>query len=131
MQRLGISGRIQSKDEEKRRYPRYGLKRGAFAVLSATQDLFSRIGQILDVSEGGLAFWAEDEKEWPPSVQFNLEVFGYEAKGLRIKQIPCRLVYQVGFAEESLRCGIELLDLSEKQQALFHHFVRTNTLYTF
>ena len=61
---------------ELRKHRRFKLVEGALATLSVPGELFIRIGDILDISEGGLAFGYEGNGTWPRE-GFKVDLIGY------------------------------------------------------
>jgi hypothetical protein len=97
---------------EARKYPRYPAKHGVLALLSIPRGIAARIGELVDLSEGGLAFIFSGDDE-PYTGPAELEVFGFEAPECSIRRVHCRVVYEKtiqrspGIRTETRRCGLE------------------------
>ena len=73
--------------KERRKHKRFKVKEGAFAV--ATPD-YNRLGQIKDISQGGLAFQFNEDGEQTKD-PFEVEIFS-TVDDFYIKKIPVRTI---------------------------------------
>jgi hypothetical protein len=117
---------------EARKYPRYPSKRGVLALPAIPRELQARIGELVDLSEGGLAFFYSGDND-PYTGPAEVEVFGFEAPEHGIGRVRCRIVYEItldkshGVTSETRRCGLEFdSSLREAIQRL-RAFVIANT----
>jgi hypothetical protein len=123
-----------------RKYPRYPAKRGALASLFTPLEIacerrliLSRIGELVDLGEGGLAFICNADGK-PYTGPGEVEVFGFEPPECSIGRVPCRVVYEKTIEEfpesstETRRCGLEfapsLREAAERRRA----FIAANTI---
>ena len=74
---------------ERRKHRRYRAPRGAFAVLAVESD-FAKLGQIIDVSRGGLSFTYAGTKEWI-SESLELGIWFSEQK-FRLDNVPFKTI---------------------------------------
>jgi len=106
---------------EKRKFIRYQVKEKVFAALG---EQFSRVGKIIDISLGGLAFEYVNEESGNNDLT-RIDIF-VTANGMHLSRIPCRKVYEQPITQgpdldedsETLnvkRCGVEFGNLSEDQ----------------
>jgi hypothetical protein len=95
-----------------RKYPRYPAKRGVLALLAVPRELTARIGELVDLSEGGLAFVYSGDND-PYTGPAEVEVFGFEPPESVIGKVRCRVVYEKTLERspltgtETRRCGLE------------------------
>ncbi len=114
---------------ERRKYKRYRTKEGAYAILSGP---VSKMGQILDISRGGLSFRYIDIGDRPRETCvldilkedniFRLENVGFKvisdldaSKDFPFSTIPMR------------RCGGKLTGLSEAQMNDLEYLIESST----
>jgi hypothetical protein len=114
---------------ERRKYKRYRTKEGAYAVLSGP---VSKMGQILDISRGGLSFRYIDIGDRPRETCvldilkedniFRMENVGFKvisdldaSKDFPFSTIPMR------------RCGGKLTGLSEAQMNDLEYLIESST----
>lgn len=75
---------------ERRRYTRYGVREGAYAALSPDS---ARMGQIIDISRGGLCFRYIAQMDQPDNGQETHVFVGDE--GIYLEKMPNRLIEDV------------------------------------
>jgi len=106
---------------EKRKFIRYQVKEKVFAALG---EQFSRVGKIIDISLGGLAFDYVNEESGNNDLT-RIDIFS-TANGMHLRRIPCRKIYELPItqglepAEDSetlnvKRCGVMFGSLSQGQ----------------
>ncbi|MEW6218250.1 MAG: PilZ domain-containing protein [Thermodesulfobacteriota bacterium] len=120
---------------EKRRFQRFPVRDLAFAVL---EPYFGRLGQLKDVSRGGVGFeYVEFEEAGPerPTGPLRLEVMRL-AEGFCLQDFPCRIVYDEKSPNASAlvhsvitrRCGVAFGSLSAEQETDLDQFITSHAL---
>jgi hypothetical protein len=117
-----------SRHKERRRYRRYRARDGAFATLIPNE----RLGQIHDISKGGLSFCYLVEKRSPgPASEVNIVVAGTRFKLVRL---PYRTVFdrelQRRFSFSPVRVrhmGLQFVALTPAQEDMLARFIRYHT----
>ncbi len=135
----------QGKSEQRRRVPEKGRKRAAElrknkrfrtngnarAAFYASPEDFVKLGQILDISLGGLAIRYVTFGE-PTADDVEVELFGSSGPSRQLGKLPCRIVYDYELYDESWgvlqvrRCGLQFGDLSSGQLDQVQSFIETN-----
>ena len=108
--------------KERRWHERFTPMEDAFAVLRPD---FNKLGKVKDVSVGGLSFeYIEIDDPLEPSERpqvVQMDLFSADA-GFFLKQIPCRVVYDIDISERKStslsllrhgRCGVCFDGLTE------------------
>ena len=119
-----------SEQIERRAYKRFEAREGAFAALKGP---ISKLGQIIDISKGGLAFryihTGESVKK-----SFEMEIFS-AGNGFRLKGIQCRTVsdFEIDnpFPFSSIkmrRLGAEFEDFNSNQESQLEYFIQNHTI---
>lgn len=110
---------------DRRRYKRFKVPTDAFAVLKAPK---FRIGQISDMSMGGLAFCYVDQKINPREISFVDILLADD--GFYLDRIPVKIAWDEDFSDcaqlqprSMKRCGLMFEEISQSQQALLASFV--------
>ena len=114
---------------KQRKHNRYKVKEGAFAVI---KDNTHTLGQILDISRGGLAF-----KYIPDGEQLEglckLDIF-FSGRGYRLKDIPFITVSDRAIENQNSfssirirRCSVKFNDLKNKHKAQLNNFIHRHT----
>jgi hypothetical protein len=104
-----------------RKWPRYPAKRGVLALLNIPREIQARLGDLVHLSEGGLAFFCSGDNE-PYTGPAEVEVLGFEPPQHGIGRVRCRVVYELTIdrnpesGTETRRCGLEL-DASLREAA--------------
>jgi c-di-GMP-binding flagellar brake protein YcgR len=101
-----------------------------FAAFFSPSQEFVKLGQIIDISEGGvgLRYVGINEQTGESS---QLEIFDSNEE-LQLGRIPCRVVYDMELTGESRgvlkvrRCGVQFQKLSEKQTTALRTFIESN-----
>jgi len=117
---------------ERRKHKRYTAPHGAFAVL-AVESHFAKLGQIIDVSRGGLSFTYAGTKEWT-SESLELGILFSEQK-FRLDNVPFKTVSDFEMAGETpardvviRRRGVRFGALTYEQKFELEQFIRRDTL---
>ncbi len=123
------SGRKRTK--ELRKNERFRAKGNARAAFYSSPQDFVKLGQILDISLGGLSIrYVAFGK--PTTDNVEVELFGSSGPNGQFGKLPCRIVYDFELADESWgvlqvrRCGLQFGDLSSGQLAQVQSFIETN-----
>jgi hypothetical protein len=113
--------------EEKRKFKRLKGKEGAFAAFIEPNEIVN-MGQILDISMGGLCFrylsTKEDNREYS-----HIKIFGSNHRFIHVDKVNCRIVYDHEVPEGSWeqistrRCGVEFKNLSVKHLSVLQDFI--------
>ena len=115
---------------DQRRHTRFRAEEGAFAVL---RNHATRVGQILDISKGGLAFtYVADGL--PPNGRCALDIF-VSGRGYGVRGIPYRTVTDFELDKafylscvSMRRRGIQFMDLTEEHQTRLDDLIQNHTL---
>ncbi len=110
---------------EARQHVRYRLKKGMLAALPVHGTLKVIVGQILDISENGLALRHKDEISIGRK-EAGLLLMGHEQSQAPAFEIPVTIVYERE-QEEGYRSGFRFSDLSQGQMSRLTAFIRSNT----
>lgn len=114
--------------KELRKFKRFRMTGNARAAFFATARDFVKLGEILDISLGGLAMRYVGFGEQPDG-PIEVELFGSSGEVVRLGRFPCTIVYDFELADESWgilkvrRCGIQFRDLSQQQLAQIQAFI--------
>jgi CheY-like chemotaxis protein len=119
---------------ENRRYKRFPATEGAFvAFADPVNPAFIRIGEMIDISRGGLSFRYMESSE-PISSSSYLNISRYEDPDLHLS--PCRIVYDMEIlnknrrevaSETERRCGVQFVDFSQEKLSLLERLIRDIT----
>jgi hypothetical protein len=114
---------------EQRRYKRFRVKPGAFAIPKARS---RKLWQIMDISEGGLAFnYVENGQR--PDESYNLDI-AYSRDSFYLEDIPYNTVSD--FETENTtplsslnlrRCGVKFGELKDNQRSQLRDFIQNYT----
>lgn len=114
---------------EKRKHKRFRAKEGAYAVLSGS---VSKMGQILDISRGGLAFRYIDIGD-RPSETCALDIL-WEDSGLRLDNVAFEIISDLDASKDfpfstipMRRCGGKPTGLSNEQISKLEYFFQNYT----
>ena len=112
----------------RREHKRYKIRDGAFAVLKS-QPNSSKLGNIVDISKGGLAFHFLDTKEIPDEF-FELDIF-VSGGGFVVSSVPVEIVSQIPIDKEipffsvtTRRFCIKFGELTEKIKSQLNHLIQ-------
>jgi c-di-GMP-binding flagellar brake protein YcgR len=109
---------------ELRQHVRYKMKHGMLAVLPLPGKIKVIVGQIVDISESGLALRHTDEIAMSLG-KTELILMGHEESEDPTFEIPARLVYEKEQAE-GYRSGFQFDDLSGEQMSQLAYFIQSN-----
>jgi hypothetical protein len=117
---------------ERRKHKRYMAPHGAFAVL-AVECHFAKLGQIIDVSRGGLSFSYAGTEEWIGE-SLDLGILFAEQK-FRLDNVPFKTVSDFEMVGETpasdvviRRRGVRFGGLTYEQKFELEQFIRRDTL---
>jgi hypothetical protein len=117
------------KMDERRKYKRFLVQEGAYALLKNTS---SKLGQIKNISRGGFAFsYIVDEEQM--NELFKVDIFITET-GYYLKDVPSKKISdfhvenKLPFSTFSIRqAGIQFRELNESQLSQLDNFIRDYT----
>ena len=116
---------------DQRKLKRFRAREGAFAVL---KDNASKLGQIIDVCAGGLAFRYVDVGNLSQISFHELDIFLAE-NGFCLKEVPFRVISELemdnGMPFSSVimrRLGVQFGELTQAQRDMLDYFIRYHTL---
>jgi len=118
---------------ELRKYPRFRAKEGALAAFAASDHgNFSVVGEIIDISSGGLSFRYLPSQGQPAELPF-MEIIGYREPRVRLEKLPCKVIYDseepdpfgFGVQTRTKRCGVQFGALSQGQRSQLEDFVKS------
>ena len=112
---------------ERRVHLRYRVSEGVFAVLNASMLM---VGQVIDVSMGGIAYiYIANEKS--PQGSFTLDIL-ISGEGYHLRSVPCRIISDTpalsaySFTSVPMRRqGIQFETLGQKERARLRELIRT------
>jgi hypothetical protein len=112
---------------DKRKHKRRKGKDGAFAVF-LRPDEFINLGQILDISLGGLCVKYLSTKESERGCS-GVKIFGSNGRFIHVDKLPCNIVYDVEIPEGSWdqlstrRCGVQFENLNVRHLSMLQDFI--------
>ena len=107
---------------ERRKHPRFDLRIGAFVLLNQPVSL---VGEVLDVSMGGLSFRCSSEAEIPWET-WELDILCTHG-GESVGELPFIRVTELPFSEEEKRYGVKFERLTNRQAAQLRAFIEAHT----
>ena len=114
---------------ERRKYTRFRAKDGALIELRSYR---GKLGEIIDISKGGLAFRYIDIGDRPKG-SFEVDIFLKE-KGFRLEKVPAKTVsdlettkYFPYSSTKTRRQGVQFGDLTRNQISKLEHFIKNYT----
>jgi Tfp pilus assembly protein PilZ len=110
----------QKVPSERRRHKRSRLRVSAFAVLNSP---FSEMGEIIDISMGGLSFRYTSDKALPKG-SLALDLLCVD-DGFQVARLPAKTVAESILAGEVRRRGVQFDRLTNRQVSQVRHFIRT------
>jgi hypothetical protein len=118
-------------DIEKRKHKRFEAREGCFVVVWPD---FSKQGQIIDISKGGLAFRYIADEEEKISDGAELDILLQDIS-FYLERVPFRTVYDIEIQNQSTfiplkmrRMGVEFGELTPNQTALLDYFINNHTV---
>ena len=119
----------REENRERRKYTRFRAKDGALIELRSYR---GKLGEIIDISKGGLAFRYIDIGDRPKG-SFEVEIFLKET-GFRLEKVPARTVsdlkttkYFPYSSTKTRRQGVEFGELTHNQISKLEHFIKNYT----
>jgi Tfp pilus assembly protein PilZ len=113
--------RNQKVPSERRRHKRFQLKMSAFALLDSP---FSEMGEIIDISMGGLCFRYTSDKALPKG-SFALDLLCVD-NGFHLHRLPVKTVAESLLAGDVRRRGVKFDRLTDRQVSQVRHFIKTH-----
>lgn len=123
-------GKIEKVGPERRRYPRISPLEGSYALLISEQE--NKLGRILDVSEGGLAFSYLPEhydEAGNDQSEVKLTIFNTES-GSFIEELAAEVVYEKSMADDvfystlcMMKCAVRFKDVYGYKQLQLETFL--------
>ncbi len=118
------------KRDEQRKHKRFRVQDGAFVMLKGP---VRKLGQIIDISRGGLAFRYIDIGDRPKR-SFELDIT-IDSIGFRLESISFNTVYDFKAVKEfpfsstrMRRCGGQFSRLTDQQMSDLEYFIQNHTL---
>jgi hypothetical protein len=122
-------GMKRREDKERRRYTRFRARDGALIELRSYR---GKLGEIIDISKGGLAFRYIDIGDRPKG-SFQVDIFLKET-GFRLEKVPAKTVsdlkttkYFPYSSTKTRRQGIQFGELTRNQISKLEHFIKNYT----
>ncbi len=112
-----------------RRYARFRVPKDAFAALGS---VCIKVGQIINISMGGLAFRYLLPNEGPSNAS-ELDIF-LAGRTFYLYKVPFETVWDLVTNETPFSsintkvCGLQFGDLTDKQKSDLRYFIRTHTI---
>lgn len=117
------------KHVERRKYTRFRTRNGALIELRPQR---GKLGEIIDISKGGLAFRYIDIGDRPQG-SFELDIFLKETN-FRLEKVPAKTIsdfrttrYFPFSSTKTRRQGVQFGELTQKQISQLEHFIRNYT----
>lgn len=118
---------------DSRVHKRFQAREGACAsFMNSGLSPATRIGQILDMSKGGIALkYLSNRDGYKKGRSILIELFNVSNPVLSTGKIPCRVVYDIPLTDNPAdsmnirRCGMEFGTLSNLQSCHVDHFIAT------
>ncbi|MGD8982536.1 MAG: PilZ domain-containing protein [Desulfobacteraceae bacterium] len=115
---------------ERRRHKRFQAEEGAYA---AVRPQYDKIGQIIDVSRGGLAFrYMISGSQEDASSELDIFLIG---DGFHLDKVPFQTVSDEGIPErlspgsqKMRRCGVQFGELTQMQILKLKEFILNHTV---
>jgi len=114
--------------DELRKYIRSRVRKGAIAAFfQPDENDFFMLGEIVDISEGGLGIcYIDIEERYTDSLQ--VSIYGLDGEAF-LSRIPCRIVFDKEVPDDPLailsvrRCGIQFEGISEDNLDKLKQFI--------
>ena len=115
---------------ERRKHIRYRAKEGA---LAAVRPQYVKIGQIIDISRGGLAFrYTVTDSQGNESHELDIFLIG---EVFHLNRVPFKIISDLRINKKSSpsslrmrRCGVQFGELTQNQIHELEYFIRKHTL---
>ena len=119
----------KKEDIERREYTRFRAKDGALIEVRSHR---GRLGEIIDISKGGLAFRYIDIGDRPKG-SFELDIF-LKQTGFRLEKVPAKTIsdlkttkYFPYSSTKTRRQGVQFGELTRNQISKLDHFIKNCT----
>ncbi len=119
----------REKHVERRKYTRFRTRNGALIELRSQR---GKLGEIIDISKGGLAFRYIDIGDRPKG-SFELDI-SLKETGFRLEKVPAKTIsdfrttkYFPFSSTKTRRQGVQFGELTQKQISQLEHFIRNYT----
>ena len=116
---------------EKRKHKRFEAKEGSFVVVWPD---FSKQGQIIDISKGGLAFRYIADEEESKGEAAELDILLQDIS-FYLERVPFKTAYDIEIQNQETfaplkmrRMGVEFGELTPNQMALLDYFINNYTV---
>jgi len=126
---MGMDGKGQIDRRKHRRFPMHDI---AFAVL---RNHMSKVGQIMDISLGGLSFHYIVNGE-APNKSLELDIL-LAYQGISVRKMRFNAISDIQIANKSpfspllmRRCGVRFGELTEKQESELKDFIHNHAVDT-
>jgi hypothetical protein len=113
---------------EQRKDKRFQVPRNAFAALGPD---YIKVGQIINISMGGLAFRYVDGKGRSNASELDIFLAGrtFYSYKLPFETVWDSVTNQVPFSSINMKvCGLQFGDLTDKQKSDLRYFIQTHTI---
>lgn len=114
--------------KDQRAYRRFHVKEGAFAAVKKSQEAKLIVGQILDISQGGIALKYLDNDE-PIDGSHKLDIY-FSGRGAQLKDIAFRVISDFRlensfqYSHVFMRRGcLQFQDMSMNNMSLLNEFM--------
>lgn len=113
--------------EEQRKFKRYRGKEGAFAAF-ITPDEFINLGNIIDISMGGLCIRYLSTSGTRPKCT-GMKIFGSNGRFIHVDKLECEIIHDTEIPESTLgqlstrRCGVRFRNLNVRNKAMLQDFI--------
>ncbi|MCE5335574.1 MAG: PilZ domain-containing protein [Desulfobacteraceae bacterium] len=114
-------------DQDKRKYKRFKGKEGAFAAF-IRPDEFINLGQIIDISLGGLCIRYLSTKQEPKGCS-GIKIFGSNGRFIHVDKVQCKVIYDEEIPEgtweqlSTRRCGVKFENLTVRDKSMIQDFI--------
>ncbi len=115
---------------DRRIHKRFEVEEGAFSSLRGP---VSKLGQIMDISRGGLAFRYIDTGVYPDS-SFELDI-SLSNNGFHLAEVSCKAISDSAITNEfhsssitMRRLGVQFAELTHNQASQLEHFIQNHTM---
>jgi len=105
---------------ERRRHTRFQLKGSAFALVNRP---FAHMGEIIDISMGGLSFQYTSDKGIPKG-SLALDILCVD-DGFRLGRVPVETVAELIVSREVRKLGVQFARLTNRQLSQVRSFIQT------
>jgi len=114
----------------RRKSPRFALKADVFILFRPN---LKRIGRLIDVSTGGLAFEYSSFEKDEDVGEVEVDIFADQPRKFLLSRLSCTLVYDINIQQptfddiETRRCGIRFKPMSQAEEGILKLFLNKFT----